>query len=65
VRGRELMSKWKWRLLVLVLVPIVLYLLPLSVMPLIEPDEARYSDIPSLMNRTGDFVTPRLLHVVT
>jgi len=29
-----------------------------------EPDEARYSDIPSLMNRTGDYVTPRLNHVV-
>ncbi|MFB3924691.1 MAG: phospholipid carrier-dependent glycosyltransferase [Syntrophales bacterium] len=29
-----------------------------------EPDEARYSDIPSLMNRTGDYVTPRLNHVI-
>jgi 4-amino-4-deoxy-L-arabinose transferase-like glycosyltransferase len=33
-------------------------------MPLIEPDEARYSDIPSLMNRTGDYITPHLDHVV-
>ncbi len=33
-------------------------------MPLIEPDEARYSDIPSLMNRTGDYITPHLNHVV-
>ena len=33
-------------------------------MPLIEPDEARYSDIPSLMNRTGDYITPHLHHVV-
>jgi len=33
-------------------------------MPLIEPDEARYSDIPSLMNRTGDYVTPHLNHLV-
>ena len=33
-------------------------------MPLIEPDEARYSDIPSLMNRTGDYITPRLNHLV-
>jgi len=32
-------------------------------MPLIEPDEARYSDIPSLMNRTG-YITPHLNHVV-
>jgi len=33
-------------------------------MPLMEPDEARYSDIASLMNRTGDYVTPRLNYVV-
>jgi 4-amino-4-deoxy-L-arabinose transferase-like glycosyltransferase len=33
-------------------------------MPLIEPDEARYSDIASLMNRTGDYITPHLNHVV-
>jgi 4-amino-4-deoxy-L-arabinose transferase-like glycosyltransferase len=33
-------------------------------MPLMEPDEARYSDIASLMNRTGDYLTPRLNHVV-
>jgi len=33
-------------------------------MPLMEPDEARYSDIPSLMNRTGDYITPHLNHVV-
>jgi 4-amino-4-deoxy-L-arabinose transferase-like glycosyltransferase len=33
-------------------------------MPLIEPDEARYSDIPSLMNRTGDYITPHLNHLV-
>ena len=29
-------------------------------MPLTEPDEARYSAIPSAMNATGDYVTPRL-----
>jgi len=33
-------------------------------MPLMEPDEARYSDIASLMNRTGDYITPHLNHVV-
>lgn len=33
-------------------------------MSLIEPDEARYADIASLMNRTGDYVTPRLHYVV-
>jgi 4-amino-4-deoxy-L-arabinose transferase-like glycosyltransferase len=36
----------------------------LPVMPLMEPDEARYSDIASLMNRTGDYITPHLNHVV-
>jgi hypothetical protein len=29
-----------------------------------KPDEARYSCIPSLMNRTGDYITPHLNHVV-
>ncbi len=33
-------------------------------MPLMEPDEARYADIPSLMNRTGDYITPHLNHLV-
>ncbi len=33
-------------------------------MPLMEPDEARYSCIPSFMNHTGDYITPRLHHVV-
>jgi 4-amino-4-deoxy-L-arabinose transferase-like glycosyltransferase len=54
----------KYRAVILLIVPLLLYIVPLSVMPLMEPDEARYSDIPSLMNRTGDYVTPRLNHVV-
>jgi len=54
----------KNKLLILLLVPLFLYVVPLSVMPLMEPDEARYSDIPSLMNRSGDYVTPHLNHVV-
>ena len=29
-------------------------------MPLMEPDEARYSAIPSEMNHTGDYITPHL-----
>jgi 4-amino-4-deoxy-L-arabinose transferase-like glycosyltransferase len=33
-------------------------------MPLMEPDEARYSLIPSLMNQMGDYITPHLNHVV-
>jgi len=44
--------------------PFILYVALLPAMPLMEPDEARYSDIPSLMNRTGDYVTPRLNHVI-
>ncbi len=38
----------------------MIFLSLLTVMPLTEPDEARYSAIPSAMNATGDYVTPRL-----
>ncbi len=34
--------------------------LPLPFIPLMEPDEGRYSAIPSAMNASGDYVTPRL-----
>ena len=54
----------KGKLLFLFIVPVFLYIILLPAMPLMEPDEARYSDIPSLMNSTGDYVTPRLKHVV-
>ncbi|MDD5722322.1 MAG: glycosyltransferase family 39 protein [Syntrophales bacterium] len=54
----------KVKLLVLLVVPLFLYIMLLPAMPLMEPDEARYSHIPSLMNSTGDYVTPRLHHVV-
>ncbi len=58
-------TKWeKEKILFLFLIPFFLYILLLPVMPLIEPDEARYSDIASLMNRTGDYVTPHLFHLV-
>ena len=50
--------------LVLFIVPLFLYIFLIAFMPLMEPDESRYSDIPSLMNQTGDYVTPRLHHVV-
>jgi 4-amino-4-deoxy-L-arabinose transferase-like glycosyltransferase len=33
-------------------------------MPLMEPDESRYSSISSFMNHSGDYVTPHLNHVV-
>ncbi len=59
------MKHWSWsKIFLLFLIPLVLYIFLLPVMPLIEPDEARYSDIPSLMNRTGDYITPRLNHLV-
>jgi len=51
------------KVLFLLVIPLFLYIALLPVMPLMEPDEARYSDIPSLMNRSGDYVTPRLDHV--
>ncbi|MBW2598677.1 MAG: glycosyltransferase family 39 protein [Deltaproteobacteria bacterium] len=54
----------KGKLLFLFIVPLFLYIILLPAMPLMEPDEARYSDIPSLMNSTGDYVTPHLNHVV-
>lgn len=51
------------RLCVLCAVPALLYVALLPVMPLTEPDEGRYAEIPSLMNRTGDWITPRLQFV--
>jgi 4-amino-4-deoxy-L-arabinose transferase-like glycosyltransferase len=54
----------KEKIFFLFIIPLFLYISLLPVMPLIEPDEARYSDVPSLMNRTGDYITPHLNHVV-
>ncbi|MBW2558526.1 MAG: glycosyltransferase family 39 protein [Deltaproteobacteria bacterium] len=54
----------KARILFLFIVPLFLYVILLPAMPLMEPDEARYSDIPSLMNSTGDYITPHLHHVI-
>lgn len=50
-------------ILILFIVPAFLYIALLPVMPLTEPDEGRYAEIPSLMNRSGDYVTPRLQFV--
>ena len=62
---RVLRGNWtKGKILFLFIIPLFLYIFLLPVMPLMEPDEARYSDIPSLMNRTGDYITPHLNHVV-
>jgi 4-amino-4-deoxy-L-arabinose transferase-like glycosyltransferase len=54
----------KGKIVFLFVIPFFLYILLLPVAPLMEPDEARYSDIPSLMNRTGDYVTPQVFHLV-
>jgi len=54
----------KSKIFFLFIIPLFLYIFLLPVMPLIEPDEARYSCIPSLMNHTGDYITPHLHHVV-
>ena len=54
----------KTKILFLFIVPLFLYIILLPTMPLMEPDEARYSDIPSLMNSTGDYITPHLHHVI-
>jgi 4-amino-4-deoxy-L-arabinose transferase-like glycosyltransferase len=48
------------QLFILWLIPFLLYLAPLPFTPLMEPDEGRYSSIPSAMNHSGDYVTPRL-----
>ena len=53
----------KAKIMFLFIVPLFLYIILLPAMPLMEPDEARYSDIPSLMNSTGDYITPHLHHV--
>ena len=40
--------------------PFIIYLALLAVVPLMEPDEGRYSAVPSEMNHSGDYVTPHL-----
>jgi 4-amino-4-deoxy-L-arabinose transferase-like glycosyltransferase len=61
---REEMQDRAIKSLVLFLVPFLVYVVPLPFAPLMEPDEARYGAIPSAMNATGDYVTPRLKGVV-
>jgi 4-amino-4-deoxy-L-arabinose transferase-like glycosyltransferase len=57
-------NRKKEKILLLFVIPLFLYISLLPVMPLMEPDEARYSDIASLMNRTGEYITPHLNHIV-
>ncbi len=49
---------------ILFLIPFILYLGLLSVMPQMEPDEARYSLIASSMNQSGNYVTPHIKHTI-
>ncbi len=48
---------------VLFLIPLILYIALLGIMPQMEPDEARYSLIPSAMNQSGNYITPQIKHV--
>jgi 4-amino-4-deoxy-L-arabinose transferase-like glycosyltransferase len=52
------------KIIILFLIPLLLYVVSLPFSPLMEPDEGRYSAIPSAMNATGDYVTPRLKQAV-
>lgn len=52
------------KILILFIVPFLLYVALLPFLPLLEPDEARYSNVSRLMNISGDYVTPHLLHVL-
>ena len=54
------MQEGTQKIFVLFLIPLFIYLLPLPFMPLMEPDEGRYSAIPSAMNASADYITPRL-----
>jgi len=49
---------------ILFLIPFILYIAVLGVMPQMEPDEARYSLIPSAMNETGNYVTPQIKNTI-
>lgn len=49
---------------ILLLIPFILYVALLGVLPQMEPDEARYSLIPSAMNETGNYVTPHIKNTI-
>lgn len=49
---------------VLFLIPLIFYIGLLSVIPQLEPDEARYSLIAQAMNESGNYVTPHIKNTV-
>lgn len=50
--------------LILFLIPLILYVGLLSILPQMEPDEARYSLIAQAMNESGNYVTPHIKNTV-
>ena len=52
------------KIYILFLIPFMLYICLLSVMPQMEPDEARYSLISSAMNQSGNYVTPHIKNTI-
>jgi hypothetical protein len=55
---------FKTKLLFLLIIPVFLYVSVLHFIPLLEPDESRYSEIADTMIDTGNYITPHLNHVV-
>lgn len=49
---------------ILFLIPLILYIGSLSILPQMEPDEARYSLIASAMNESGNYVTPHIKNTI-
>jgi len=64
VRTIVLLKIERNKILILFIVPFLLYIALLPFLPLLEPDEARYSNVSRLMNLSGDYVTPHLLNVL-
>jgi 4-amino-4-deoxy-L-arabinose transferase-like glycosyltransferase len=54
----------RWTLSLFFLSAAILYFSALGTIPLLEPDEGRYAEIPREMLSSGDFVTPHLNGVV-